>query len=61
MEAADSELARRVQRGDRSAFQELVIRYQGPVLRLAYRLLRDRENAREIVQEAFIWPRRSSS
>ena len=39
--------------GRAEAFEPLVTPYRGPVLALAYRLTRDREDAREVAQEAF--------
>lgn len=41
------------------AFEPLVTPYRGPVLALAYRLTRDREEAREVAQEALLKAYRS--
>ncbi len=52
--AADAVLLARLKAGERGAFEELVATYQGLVFDLAYRLLGDREEARDVSQEAFI-------
>ena len=44
----------RAQEGDHEAFRILVERYQGRVHALALRILRDEEQARDAVQDAFI-------
>jgi RNA polymerase sigma-70 factor, ECF subfamily len=40
--------------GDPLAFQELVARYQGRLVSFVNRMIRDRERAEDLVQEAFI-------
>jgi RNA polymerase sigma-70 factor, ECF subfamily len=50
----DVRLVRRCREGDASAFEELVRRYQGPVYSIAYRMVGDREEARDLAQEAFV-------
>ncbi len=45
--------------GRSEAFEPLVTPYRGPVLALAYRLTRDREEAREVAQEALLRAYRS--
>jgi RNA polymerase sigma-70 factor (ECF subfamily) len=45
---------RRVRNGDSEAFRFLVERYQGRAYRLALRVLRDEEAARDAVQDAFV-------
>ncbi|HEU4403589.1 MAG TPA: sigma-70 family RNA polymerase sigma factor [Candidatus Polarisedimenticolia bacterium] len=50
----DRALIDQAQRGDRSAFEELVRRYDRQVLRLALSLVRSADEAREIYQEAFL-------
>lgn len=52
--ASDGDAIRRVRAGDRDAFRILVERYQGRAYRLALRVLRDEEEARDAVQEAFL-------
>lgn len=54
MERDDRTLARRAQRGDQEAFAELVTRHQRYVYNLAYRLLRDAQEAEDLAQEAFL-------
>lgn len=44
----------RVRDGDRAAFRELVERTQGRAFALAFRVLRDEEQARDVVQDAFL-------
>jgi len=50
----DEELARRVQKGDRSAFEVLVRRYERRVYAVAYRFTGRREDARDVAQDAFV-------
>jgi RNA polymerase sigma-70 factor (ECF subfamily) len=54
VEPADEGLCRRVADGDQAAFEVLVTRYQERAWRLAWAILRDTEEARDISQEAFI-------
>ncbi len=49
-----SRLLERARSGDRQAFKALVITHQQKVYLLAYSLLRNREDATDIVQETFI-------
>lgn len=51
---SDLELVRRAQRGERGAFDLLVLRYQHKVVKLVARLLRDRTEAEDVAQEAFV-------
>jgi RNA polymerase sigma-70 factor (ECF subfamily) len=51
---SDREAIHRVLAGDREAFRVLVQRYQGRAFRLAVRVLRDEDAARDAVQEAFV-------
>ena len=50
----DRELIFRAQRGDQPAFRELVERHQRRAFAIAIGLVRDEEDALEIVQEAFL-------
>ncbi|HEY8023805.1 MAG TPA: RNA polymerase sigma factor RpoE [Burkholderiaceae bacterium] len=50
----DQLLVERVQRGDKKAFELLVIKYQRKLMRLVSRLVRDQAEAEDVVQEAFI-------
>jgi len=50
----DRELIHRAQRGDRPAFEELVERHQRRAFSIALGLVRDEQDASEIVQEAFL-------
>jgi len=52
--AADAEAVERARGGDHAAFRVLVERYQGRVFGLALRVLRDEEQARDVVQDAFL-------
>jgi RNA polymerase sigma-70 factor (ECF subfamily) len=51
---SDLEVIRRVRDGESQAFRFLVERYQGRAYRLALRVLRDEEAARDAVQDAFV-------
>ena len=53
-ETPDETLCRRVAAGDEAAFDLLVARHQGRAYRLAWSLLRDAEDARDLSQEAFL-------
>jgi RNA polymerase sigma-70 factor, ECF subfamily len=53
-ELSDSEIAERVQKGDHPAFSELVQRYMRRAFSVAYRLLHQREDAEDLVQETFV-------
>ncbi len=50
----DQLLVERVQRGDKKAFELLVIKYQRKLMRLVSRLVRDQAEAEDVVQDAFI-------
>ncbi len=50
----DVELIRAAQRGENSAFEELVRQYDSAVLRLALHLTRSEQDAQDIYQEAFL-------
>ncbi len=54
IERSDLELVRRAQRGERGAFDLLVLRYQHKVIKLVGRLLRDPTEAEDVAQEAFV-------
>ena len=53
-EISDEALCRRVADRDEAAFDLLVGRYQGRAYRLAWSLLRDAEDARDVSQDAFL-------
>lgn len=50
----DADLVRRVQAGDRAAFDLLVLKYQQRVVNLVRRFVRDETEALDVAQEAFI-------
>jgi RNA polymerase sigma-70 factor (ECF subfamily) len=50
---SDAEVIARARKGDHDAFRVLVERYQERAYRLALRVLRDEESARDVVQEGF--------
>ncbi len=50
----DIDLVRRVQRGDKRAFDLLVLKYQQKVAGVVSRYLRDQADIQDVVQEAFI-------
>lgn len=58
-EVQDSDLIRSCQRGDPSAFEELVGRHQSKAYALAYGIVRNRDDALDITQEAFLRAYRS--
>lgn len=51
---ADQELIIRLQRGDKRAFDLLVLKYQQRVINLVSRYIRDPSEAQDVAQEAFI-------
>ena len=51
---SDREVIERARAGDHEAFRVLVERYQDRAFRLALRVLRDEELARDVVQEGFL-------
>ena len=51
---ADAELLRAVIEGDTTAYRGLVEKYQGRVYSMVYGMLRNREDARDVTQEAFV-------
>ena len=53
-QASDKKLVERVQKGDRGAFDLLVLKYQHKIVNLVMRYVRDPELALDITQEAFI-------
>ena len=50
----DRALVERFRQGDRAAFAELVVRYQGPVYNAAFWVVRRAEDASDICQTAFL-------
>lgn len=50
----DATLAARAREGDVRAYEQLVLRYQGPMFRLASRMLADRAEAEDVAQEVFL-------
>jgi RNA polymerase sigma-70 factor (ECF subfamily) len=50
----DHELIRRAQRGEERAFEELVRRHEERAVRVALALIANREDARDLAQEAFM-------
>src|SRR5690606_21155698 len=50
----DAALVARVQRGDKRAFDLLVLKYQRKIMRLASRLIRDPAEIEDVTQEASI-------
>jgi RNA polymerase sigma factor (sigma-70 family) len=54
MPAVDEEIVRRVLAGDKRAFGELVERHKDKAMTLALRMLKNREEAEEALQDAFV-------
>ena len=52
--SSDQLLVERVQQGDRSAFDILVVKYQHKVVKLVMRYVRDQAEALDVTQEAFL-------
>ncbi|NLZ11883.1 RNA polymerase sigma factor RpoE [Neopusillimonas aromaticivorans] len=50
----DAELVARVQRGDKRAFDLLVLKYQRKIMRLLSRMIREPSEVEDVAQEAFI-------
>lgn len=50
----DARLVKRCRDGDAGAFEELVRKYQDPVYSIAFRLVYDREEAKDLAQETFV-------
>lgn len=53
-EQLDEELVLRVQQGDKSAYDLLVIKYQHRIIQLVNRYIKDPSDAQDVAQEAFI-------
>jgi RNA polymerase sigma-70 factor (ECF subfamily) len=54
MTRSDEELVARATAGDLESFNQLVLRWERPIYALAYRTLGRDEDARDVVQEAFL-------
>jgi RNA polymerase sigma-70 factor, ECF subfamily len=54
VEDEDAELVRRCRKGDRSAFEVLLRRYERPVYNAALRMLHNAEDARDVAQTVFM-------
>jgi len=52
--ASDARLVEDVRRGDHSAFEDLVKRYENRLIGVLLRFVRDRELARDLAQETFL-------
>ena len=52
--ATDKQLVERVQRGDKRAFDLLVLKYQHKIVGLVSRYMRDQDEVQDVAQEAFI-------
>ncbi|MFI6172034.1 RNA polymerase sigma factor [Nocardia sp. NPDC051052] len=50
----DATLVSRARDGDMRAYEQLVLRYQGQMFRLAVKMLADRADAEDVVQEVFL-------
>jgi len=59
IELSDSELVARAQKGNQSAFSELVRRYHQRIFNTIYALVSDRDDADDLTQETFIRAYRS--
>lgn len=52
--STDAQLVRRVQKGDKGAFDLLVLKYQYKITKLITRYIRDPDQALDITQETFL-------
>ena len=52
--SVDAQLVQRVRDGDRSAFDELIVKYQRQAVAVSYRLLGNTQDALEVTQDAFL-------
>jgi RNA polymerase sigma-70 factor (ECF subfamily) len=52
--SADQQLVERVQKGDKRAFDLLVLKYQHKILSLISRYMRDQDEIQDVAQEAFV-------
>jgi RNA polymerase sigma-70 factor (ECF subfamily) len=59
MTSSDEELVARSAGGDIDSFNQLVVRWERPIYALAYRVIGREEEARDLVQEAFLRAYRS--
>jgi RNA polymerase sigma-70 factor (ECF subfamily) len=59
MTSSDEELVARSAGGDLDSFNQLVVRWERPIYALAYRVIGREEEARDVVQEAFLRAYRS--
>ena len=50
----DQALVEQVQRGEKQAFDVLVLKYQNKIIQLVNRYVHDSDEARDVAQEAFI-------
>lgn len=54
MQTEEKDIIQRCREGDKTAFRVVVMRYQRMLLSLALKMLADEEDAKDVVQEAFI-------
>lgn len=54
VDQTDEELVRRVQSGDKKAFDLLVLKYQHKIIQLINRYIRDQHEALDVAQETFV-------
>lgn len=53
-QTSDQQLVKRVQQGDKRAFDLLVLKYQHKIISVVHRYVRDNADVQDVVQEAFI-------
>ena len=53
-EPTDKQLVERVKRGDKRAFDLLILKYQHKIISLVGRYLRDQDEVQDVTQESFI-------
>ena len=52
----DEELVARSRTGDMDSFNQLILRWERPIYALAYRVIGQEEDARDVAQETFLPP-----
>lgn len=54
MQISDAQLVKKAQNNDTKAFEELIKRYEKKIYNLAYRIMGNREDAKDMLQDTFL-------
>ena len=54
MKTIDSDISERIRKGDKSVFRDIVNEYKDRAFALAFRILKNRQEAEDALQEAFL-------